>query len=61
MHDLIAAVCLVVVFEGLVLLVAPEAWKRLVQQMLAMPAAQLRTAGGVALTVGLIALLWVRA
>ncbi|MDQ1094215.1 uncharacterized protein YjeT (DUF2065 family) [Xanthomonas sacchari] len=61
MHDLIAAVCLVVVFEGLVLLVAPEAWKRLVQQMLAMPATQLRIAGGVALAVGLVALLWVRA
>lgn len=61
MHDLIAAVCLVVIFEGLFLLVAPDAWKRLVQQMLAMPAAQLRIAGGVALAVGLLALLWVRA
>ncbi|NYF22615.1 hypothetical protein HDC36_004092 [Xanthomonas sp. JAI131] len=61
MHDLIAAVCLMIVFEGLVLLVAPEAWKRLVQQMLAVPAAQLRIAGGVALAVGLLALLWVRA
>jgi uncharacterized protein YjeT (DUF2065 family) len=61
MHDLIAAVCLMVVFEGLVLLVAPEAWKRLVQQMLAMPTAQLRASGGVALAVGLLALWWVRA
>ncbi|UYB51319.1 DUF2065 family protein [Xanthomonas sp. AM6] len=60
MHDLIAAVCLVVIFEGLFLLVAPDAWKRLVQQMLAMPAAQLRIAGGVALAVGLLALWWVR-
>jgi len=61
MHDLIAAVCLMIVFEGLVLLVAPEAWKRLVQQMLAMPTAQLRASGGVALAVGLLALWWVRA
>ncbi|MCC4596008.1 DUF2065 family protein [Xanthomonas campestris pv. phormiicola] len=61
MHDLIAAVCLMIVFEGLVLLVAPEAWKRLVQQMLAMPVAQLRASGGVALAVGLLALWWVRA
>ena len=60
MHDLIAAVCLMIVFEGLILLVAPDAWKRLVQQMLAMPAAQLRIAGGVALAVGLLALWWVR-
>ena len=60
MHDLIAAVCLMIVFEGLVLLVAPEAWKRLVQQMLAMPTAQLRASGGVALAVGLLALWWVR-
>ncbi len=60
MHDLIAAVCLMIVFEGLVLLVAPEAWKRLVQQMLAMPVAQLRIAGSVALAVGLLALWWVR-
>ncbi|WP_425512268.1 DUF2065 domain-containing protein, partial [Xanthomonas translucens] len=61
MHDLIAALCLMIVFEGLVLLVAPEAWKRLAQQMLAMPAAQLRATGGVALAVGLAALWWVRA
>ncbi|UKE46312.1 MULTISPECIES: DUF2065 domain-containing protein [Xanthomonas translucens group] len=61
MHDLIAAVCLMVVFEGLVLMVAPEAWKRLVQQMLVMPTAQLRAAGGVAVAVGLAALWWVRA
>ncbi|CTP90267.1 DUF2065 domain-containing protein [Xanthomonas graminis] len=61
MHDLIAAVCLMVVFEGLVLLVAPEAWKRLVQQMLAMPTVQLRAAGGVAVAVGLAALWWGRA
>jgi len=61
MHDLIAAVCLMIVFEGLVLLVAPEAWKRLVQQMLAMPTAQLRASGGVAVAVGLLALWWVRA
>jgi len=60
MHDLIAALCLMIVFEGLVLLVAPEAWKRLVQQMLAMPTAQLRASGGVALAVGLLALWWVR-
>ncbi|WP_426683869.1 DUF2065 family protein [Xanthomonas translucens pv. undulosa] len=61
MHDLIAALCLMIVFEGLVLLVAPEAWKRLAQQMLAMPAAQLRATGGVALALGLAALWWVRA
>ncbi|QNH13638.1 DUF2065 family protein [Xanthomonas sp. SI] len=61
MHDLIAALCLMIVFEGLVLLVAPEAWKRLVQQMLAMPTAQLRASGGVAVAVGLLALWWVRA
>ncbi|WIH05872.1 DUF2065 domain-containing protein [Xanthomonas translucens pv. graminis] len=61
MHDLIAAVCLMVVFEGLVLLVAPEAWKRLVQQMLATPTAQLRASGGMAVAVGLAALWWVRA
>ncbi|MFC6840114.1 DUF2065 domain-containing protein [Xanthomonas theicola] len=60
MHDLIAAVCLIVMLEGLFLLVAPEAWRRLVQQMLAMPVAQLRLAGGVALAVGLLALWWVR-
>ncbi len=37
MHDLIAAVCLMVILEGLLLFAAPEAWRRMVQQMSGMP------------------------
>ncbi|MCI2259913.1 MULTISPECIES: DUF2065 domain-containing protein [Xanthomonas] len=60
MHDLIAAVCLMVILEGLLLFAAPEAWRRMVQQMLSMPPRQLRGAGAIAVGVGLLALWWVR-
>ncbi|MCC4592048.1 DUF2065 domain-containing protein [Xanthomonas campestris pv. cannae] len=59
MHDLIAAVCLMVILEGLLLFVAPEAWRRMVRQMSGMPPRQLRGAGAIAVGVGLLALWWV--
>ncbi len=60
MNDLWAALCLVAVLEGLLLLVAPGAWKRAMAQMLATPERQLRTIGAVVAVVGLLALMLVR-
>jgi hypothetical protein len=61
MNDLWSALCLVAVLEGLLLFIAPAAWKRMAAQMQAMPERQLRIVGGVVLAVGLVALYFVRA
>jgi uncharacterized protein len=60
MTDLWAALALVAVIEGLLLFAFPDVWKRAAEQLLAMPARQLRLVGGVILTIGLIALYLVR-
>ena len=60
MADLLCALCLVAVLEGLWLFAAPGAWKRAISQLLAMPDRQLRAIGGVVLIAGLIALYLVR-
>ena len=38
--DLLAALCLVIVIEGLLLFAAPDAWKRTVADLLAQPASR---------------------
>lgn len=58
--DLLAAISLVVLFEGLLLFAAPEAWKRAVAELLTLPAARLRAIGGALVIVGLISLYLVR-
>ncbi len=58
--DLLAALCLVLVIEGVFLLVAPVIWKRVAVQMLQTPDRALRVAGGVIIGLGLLALQWVR-
>lgn len=58
--DLFAAVCLVLVLEGLLLFGAPGWWKRMAEQMQALPERSLRTYGGVMAAVGLILLQFVR-
>ncbi|WP_374248713.1 DUF2065 domain-containing protein [Thermomonas sp.] len=60
MSDLWSALCLVVVFEGLLLFAAPAAWKRTVEQMLQLSDEQVRRIGGVVLMLGLVALWLVR-
>lgn len=57
--DLAAALCLVLVLEGLLLFAAPGLWKQAVAQMLERPDANLRTVGGVMIVFGLLALQWV--
>ena len=56
MTDLWAALALVAVLEGLVLFAFPNVWKRTAEQLLAMPARQLRLIGGLILAGGLVVL-----
>lgn len=60
MNDLWAALALVAVLEGLLLFAFPSRWKRTAEQLLSMPARQLRVVGGVILAGGLIGLFLVR-
>ncbi|HQX91849.1 MAG TPA: DUF2065 family protein [Thermomonas sp.] len=58
MAELWAALCLVAIFEGLLLFAAPAAWKRTVEHMLQMSDEQVRRIGAVVLMLGLVSL-WV--
>ena len=55
-HDLAAALCLLLVIEGLLLLVAPRQWQIMVREALKLPARTLRVFGAVAVAVGLLVL-----
>lgn len=59
--ELISALCLVAVLEGLFLFAAPRGWKRAAEQLQAMPDRQLRIVGAVVVAGGLLALWFVRA
>jgi uncharacterized protein YjeT (DUF2065 family) len=58
--DLWAALCLVLVIEGLFLFAAPAAWKRMVAQLLAQPDRNLSAVGGFMVIVGMVALYLLR-
>ena len=58
--DLLAALCLVMVLEGLFLLGGPGAWKRMAAQMQELPETTLRRFGGVMVVAGLLLLQLVR-
>lgn len=60
MHDFLSALSLAAVIDGLVLFVAPLAWKYLVEQLLDLYDSQLRVFGGVIVAIGLLALWWIR-
>jgi len=60
-QDLLAALCLVLVIEGLFLLAGPDAWKRMAEQMQSLPSSTLRMTGGGMAVFGLLLLQWVRA
>lgn len=60
MQDLWAALCLVAVIEGLILMVAPGGWKRAAEQLQALPEQVLRRLGASVLACGLLALSLVR-
>lgn len=58
--DLLAALCLVVLIEGLLLFAAPEAWKRAATGLMTQPPHRLRAIGGALVIAGMVALYWVR-
>ena len=60
-QDLLAALCLVLVIEGLFLLAGADAWKRMAEQVQQVPTGSLRVVGGTLAGVGLLLLQWVRA
>ncbi len=53
-REILLALCLVVVFEGLFLFAAPTAWQRMAAELAQMEPRKLRTYGGVAMILGLI-------
>jgi uncharacterized protein YjeT (DUF2065 family) len=55
-HELLAALCLVLVIEGLLLFAAPQTWQRMVEQMRQLDPRQLRIIGGVMVGVGVLLL-----
>lgn len=57
MTDLLAALCLLAVLEGLFLFAVPGPWKRAVTQMLVVPDRQLRVVGALVALAG-VASLW---
>jgi uncharacterized protein YjeT (DUF2065 family) len=59
-NDLWAALCLVVVIEGLVLFAAPGAWKRMMAAALEQPERNLSAIGGVMVILGILSLYWLR-
>lgn len=60
MHDLYAALCLVFVIEGLILLAAPRGWQSMVEQAARMDPRILRVCGAAAVVIGLVALQWIK-
>jgi uncharacterized protein YjeT (DUF2065 family) len=54
--ELAAALCLVLVLEGLFLFAAPGAWKRMAEQMQQIDQRTLRMIGAAMIVIGLIAL-----
>jgi uncharacterized protein YjeT (DUF2065 family) len=58
--ELLSALCLVAVLEGLFLFVAPRGWKRTAEQLHALSDRSLRLVGAVAVGIGLLSLWLVR-
>jgi uncharacterized protein YjeT (DUF2065 family) len=56
MHQLAAALCLVLVLEGLFLFAAPHTWQRMAEQMRQLEPRQLRVIGGVMVAIGVLML-----
>ncbi|RJS93796.1 DUF2065 domain-containing protein [Salinisphaera sp. Q1T1-3] len=54
--DLIRALALVAVIEGLAPFVAPERWRAAMLRLADMPAGQLRIGGAVAIAIGVVVL-----
>lgn len=55
-HTFAAALCLVLVLEGLFLFAAPQAWQRMAEQMRQLDPRQLRLIGCILVAAGLLLL-----
>jgi len=60
MAELLSALCLVAVLEGLFLFIAPGGWKQAATQLSALPDRSLRAVGAVVIGLGVISLWLVR-
>lgn len=60
MQELLSAVCLAAVLEGLVLFAFPHVWRRAVEQIHALPDQRLRLIGGAVVALSVLALWLVR-
>lgn len=58
--ELLSALCLVAVLEGLLLFVTPRGWKRAAEQLHALPDRRLRALGAIVLALGVGSLWLVR-
>lgn len=59
-HSLAAALCLVLVLEGLVLFAAPRAWQQMMEQVRQLEPRQLRLIGAGMIGVGVLLLQLIR-
>jgi uncharacterized protein YjeT (DUF2065 family) len=55
-HTFAAALCLVLVLEGLFLFAAPQAWQHMAEKMRQLDPRQLRLIGGIMVAVGMLVL-----
>jgi uncharacterized protein YjeT (DUF2065 family) len=58
-RDFYAALCLVLVIEGLFLFAAPHGWQSVMREASRMEPRTLRVCGAIAIGIGLITLRWV--
>lgn len=59
-RELLSALCLVAVLEGLFLFVSPDGWRRIAERLYALSGRQLRLVGGMFVGAGLLSLWLVR-
>ncbi|MEO6279139.1 DUF2065 domain-containing protein [Roseateles sp.] len=60
MNELLAALALVAVIEGLMPLISPARWREVFSRVLAMSDGQIRFIGLASILAGLLGLLWLR-
>lgn len=60
MNELLAALALVLVIEGLMPVISPSRWREVFSRVLAMSDGQIRFIGLVSVLLGLLGLLWLR-
>lgn len=59
-NDFLAALALMLVFEGLIPFFSPQGYRNIVQQMATMPESGLRMTGFISMLIGVVALYLIR-